>query len=109
MSHAAGNRRRKMGCWAIFLAISPIACARKSLDLQAPAHIAPSKDPTVIGTIDEQVGQIAVDDERLYWFGSQGENPSAGGLRCAAARNKTARIRSSPTIPEMPSRARGSA
>lgn len=57
----------------ILLPILALACGQKSLDLQAAPHITPSTDPTVVGTIDEQVGPIAVDDERLYWMGTQGQ------------------------------------
>ncbi|MET0790446.1 MAG: hypothetical protein ABW061_02905 [Polyangiaceae bacterium] len=53
----------------ILLPILSLACGQQSLDLQAAPHITPSNDPTVLGTIDEQVGPIAVDAERLYWMG----------------------------------------
>jgi hypothetical protein len=67
-----------MRCLMIFPVLA-LACGQKSLDLQAAPHITRSADPTVVGTIDEQVGPIAVDAERLYWMGSQAQQRISGG------------------------------
>ncbi len=43
-----------------------LACASKPVALDQ-AIIVASSDPTVVGTVHESVGQLVVDDERLYW------------------------------------------
>jgi hypothetical protein len=73
---------------AILLPIFALSCASKSLDLQATPHVTPSKDPTVLGSIDEQVTNIAVDDERLYWMGSQGQFTGFGGFSLRGCEKK---------------------
>jgi hypothetical protein len=47
-----------------------MACANRGLDLGGPEEITASSDPTVLGTIQEEVAQVRVDGERLYWLGS---------------------------------------
>lgn len=64
---------------AILVSVFALSCARKALDLQANPHLTASRDPTSLGSIDEQVGPIAVDAERLYWLGSQGGYTDGGG------------------------------
>src|SRR5450432_264318 len=51
-------------CW--MLPALALSCASKTVALDR-AVIVGSSDPTVVGTVHESVGQIAVDDERLYW------------------------------------------
>jgi hypothetical protein len=56
-----------------FYLLSPLlltACASQGLDLGGAADIAASSDPNVLGTVQEEVAQVRVDGERLYWLGS---------------------------------------
>lgn len=46
------------------------ACGNTTLDLGGPDEIKASDDPSVLGTIQEEVAQLAVDGDRLYWLGS---------------------------------------
>ena len=57
------------------------ACGSHPVDLDH-STLTPSADPTSVGTVREQVMQIAVDGERLYWSGSANylNGSSAGPL-----------------------------
>lgn len=55
----------------VVLALSGTACG-SSVDLSPGAQISASNDPDVLGVINEDVGQIAVDDQRVYWIGQRG-------------------------------------
>ena len=44
-------------------------CSENIVELAEPARLEASTDPTTIGSINEQVSAIAVDQARLYWMG----------------------------------------
>ena len=56
--------------WAMFAALT-LACGSKAVNLDEPGALIRSMDPNVLGIAHEQVTQIAVDDERLYWAGTR--------------------------------------
>ena len=47
-----------------------IGCGRREVELSTPPHLESSPDPTILGSINEQVGWLTVDEERLYWVGT---------------------------------------
>jgi hypothetical protein len=49
-----------------------LACGNRSVELSNPPKLEPSTDPTVVGSINEHVAWLAVDDMRLYWTGTYG-------------------------------------
>jgi len=59
--------------WRILLAFSTLSCA-SSVELSGPLLTA-STEPTVIGNISERVSALVVDDQRLYWMGTDGDAP----------------------------------
>ena len=63
------NRYTLVGC---LLLSSALSCGNKSgdLDVIPTPQIKASDDPSVMAHIDEQVQNLTVDDERLYWLGS---------------------------------------
>jgi hypothetical protein len=54
------------GSWLVALAA---ACANHSIELSTPPKLEASTEPTTLGRINEQVGWLTVDSERLYWTG----------------------------------------
>ena len=50
------------------ISLLTLGCAAKALDLDAPV-IEASNEPDVLGTLQELVTKIVVDDERVYWLG----------------------------------------
>ncbi len=50
------------------LALCGTACG-SSVDLAPGPQLSVSSDPNVLGVINEQVAQLVVDDERVYWIG----------------------------------------
>ncbi len=56
--------------FCLLFPIATLACGSRAIDLNgAGVAITASPDPTVLGTVRESVGQIAVDDTRVYWLG----------------------------------------
>ena len=53
-----------------------LACGANTVDLDATV-MQSSNEPGVLGIVHERVEQIAVDDERLYWFGSRLQDTDA--------------------------------
>ncbi|HEY4106382.1 MAG TPA: hypothetical protein VGM44_20925 [Polyangiaceae bacterium] len=69
-------------------------CGSKTLSLDADGVVTPSADPSVVGSVHEDIGQLAVDDTRLYWLAVDRENGVANTnctlracdkLNCAAS------------------------
>ena len=69
------EKRRLSRIVCSILTLSGTACA-SSVDLSPGPQIGASNDPDVLGVINEEVGQLAVDDQRVYWIG-QRANTSA--------------------------------
>lgn len=67
---AGHGMRNLLSKTALSLLLFLTACGSHAVDLDHPTLIR-SDDPTTVGQIREQVMQIAVDDERLYWSGSK--------------------------------------
>jgi hypothetical protein len=62
-----------------------LSCANKRIDLDIPNEkLTASDDPDVLGTLHDQVGQVAVDGQRLYWSGSFQSLRSCDKNNCAA-------------------------
>jgi hypothetical protein len=71
-----------MSRWfCLLLPIAVLACGSKAIDLDGETGaIIASPDPTVLGTVRESVGQIAVDDARVYWLAvNQPNTPANAG------------------------------
>ena len=68
------------------LAMLALSCGKTSAQTHDPQISAPDgTDPTVLLQIDEQVGVIRVDDQRIYWTGGQGlDTLGAAALRSCA-------------------------
>ncbi len=65
-THLASTMPR---CFYLLLSVAALACGSKAVDLDGETSaIIASSDPTVLGTVRESVGQIAVDDARVYWL-----------------------------------------
>ncbi len=74
-----------------------LACGRRTVELSTPPHVAPSADPTIVGSINEQVGWLTVDGERLYWSGRYADfSPDSGGT--GAALHSCSKNRCSETV-----------
>jgi len=46
-----------------------ISCGNRAVELSTPPRLEPSTEPTTIGSINEHVGWLTVDEQRLYWTG----------------------------------------
>jgi len=46
-----------------------LACNERSVDLDAPL-IETSSEPNVLAVVRERIENLAVDEQRSYWFGS---------------------------------------
>jgi len=54
-------------CSGVGLLLLLTGCG-KAVNLDHPGRLTPSSDPNVLGTLEERVMQLQVDDERLYWL-----------------------------------------
>jgi hypothetical protein len=69
---------------ALLLCVLALSCGRRSVELSAPPRLETSTDPSVVGSINEQVGWLTVDDQRLYWSGRFADyNSESGGTGAA--------------------------
>ncbi len=57
--------------FAAVLALLALSCSR-TVELGGVPQLTSSTDPTVLGNINERVTAIQVDDERVYWIGTEG-------------------------------------
>jgi hypothetical protein len=47
-----------------------LSCGNRAVELSTPPRLEPSTEPTTLGSINEHVGWLAVDAQRLYWTGA---------------------------------------
>jgi len=73
-----------------------LACSAHAVDLDAtmPFSVTPSDEPDVLGVVHERVRKIVVDDQRLYWSGTQirPHDTTVWNLRSCEKRNCTATL-----------------
>jgi hypothetical protein len=78
------SKQTKMssGLWVLLLAIA--GCGQ-TVELDQPGKLTPSSNPDVLGTVREQVIELRVDDERVYWLTSSGAVRGCNKQRCAGS------------------------
>ena len=78
LERRARERNNKMPrALTLLLALAALSCSSK-VDLNQPL-VESSPNPTVVGTVREGVGHIAVDTDRLYWTALPTRNGGVGG------------------------------
>jgi hypothetical protein len=70
-----------MGALCCALALS---CGNRSVELSTPPRLEASTEPTTLGSINEHVEALAVDDQRLYWEGAYA-GPDYGAVSTGVA------------------------
>jgi len=63
--------------FALIVALALPACGSHTVDLDSRVVVEPSSDPGMVAIVHERVQKLAVDDERLYWIGT---NPAVNGV-----------------------------
>jgi len=61
---------RRLGPAGVLLCVLAVSCGNRSVELSTPPRLQASTEPTTLGSINEHVGALAVDDQRLYWSGA---------------------------------------
>ncbi|HWZ92888.1 MAG TPA: hypothetical protein VNW92_28680 [Polyangiaceae bacterium] len=61
---------RSVGTLALLACGLALSCGNRAVELSTPPRLEPSTEPTTLGSINEHVGSLAVDDHRLYWTGA---------------------------------------
>jgi len=72
-------------CGGVALLLLTLTGCGKAVNLDHPGRLTPSADPNVLGTLQERVIQLRVDDERLYWLTHLGALRGCRKHSCASS------------------------